>query len=133
MSISDPGGPQLGIREITGYVAHFLLAGYWLWIFFSTVPQLRRGARDKRTRTQVLLIKTAAVVLTSLMVGLIHFWATHWWQVAIAAPIVIGLGVLLHRAYRRLVAPPRHRRALTQRGRTYHRRFSTSHAPPRSG
>lgn len=120
----------MGIREITGYIAHFLLAGYWLWVVFSTVPQLRRGARDKRVRSRVLLIKTAAVVLTSLMVGLIHFWATHWWQVVVALPIAIGLGMLLHRAYRRVVAPPRHRRPLTHRGRRYQRRYSTTQAPP---
>ncbi len=71
----------MGIREITGYIAHVLLAGYWLWVILSTAPQLRRGARDQRVRTQVLLIKTAAVVLTALLVGVIHFWATHWWQV----------------------------------------------------
>jgi membrane protein implicated in regulation of membrane protease activity len=122
----------LGIREITGYVAHVLLAGYWLWVVLGTVPQLRRGARDKRVRTQVLLIKTAAVVLTSLIVGLIHFWATYWWQVALALPIAVGLGMALHRAYRRLVAPPRHRRPLTQRGRTFQRSYTTIQARPPS-
>jgi hypothetical protein len=120
------------MREITGYIAHFLLACYWLWVLFSTVPQLRRGARDKRVRGQLLLIKTLAVLLTTLMVGLIHFWATHWWQVAVALPIVVGLGALLHRAYRRLVAPPRHRRPLTQRGRTFQRDYTTSRLHPPS-
>jgi hypothetical protein len=80
----------------------------------------------------VLWIKTAAVALTSLMVGLIHFWATHRWQVAVAAPVAIGLGITLHRAYRRLVAPPRHRRPLTPRGRTFQRSYTTSETPPPS-
>ena len=84
-----------------------LLAGYWLWVVFSTVPQLRRGARDQRIRTQVLLIKTAAVgahraggrrdplLGDALVAGGIA-----------ACRSRPGSGVLLHRAYRRLVAPP---------------------------
>lgn len=111
------------LREITGYIAHALLAGYWSWVVFSTVPQLRRGTRDRRVRSQVLLIKTAGVAITGLVVGVIHFWATQWWQVVVAVPIAAGLGVLLHRAYRRRVAPPRHRRALTTRGRTFQRSY----------
>jgi hypothetical protein len=67
----DPEGPVLGIREITGYVAHLLLVGYWLWVVFSAAPQLRRGSRDRRVRMEVLLIKTAGFVLTGLVVGVI--------------------------------------------------------------
>lgn len=112
----------MGIREITGYIAHFLLAGYWLWVILSASPQLRRGSRDKRVRAQVLLIKTAAIVLSAVVVGIIHFWATAWWQVIVTVPIAAGLGYLLHRAYRRIVALPRHRRSLTRRARTFQRR-----------
>ena len=111
----------MGIREITGYIAHCLLAGYWLWVVFSTAPQIRRGARDQRVRRQILMIKTAGVVLTALLVGVIHFWATEWWQVSVAVPVAAGLGVLLNRAYRRRVSLPRHRRTLTHRGRTFER------------
>ena len=67
------------------------------------------------------MIKTAGVVLTALLVGVIHFWATHWWQVIVAVPVAAGLGVLLNRAYRRRVSLPRHRRTLTHRGRTFER------------
>ena len=103
------------------YIAHVLLAGYWLWIVLSATPQLRRGARDQQVRRRVLLIKTAAVGLTALVVGVIHFWATHWWHVLVVLPVAAGLGLLLRRAYRRLVAPPRHRRPLTQRARRFER------------
>ena len=101
----------MGIREITGYIAHVLLAGYWLWVILSTAPQLRRGARDQRVRTQVLLIKTAAVGLTAAG-GRRHPLLGHAlvaggrWRCR-SRP---GSGWLLHRAYRRLVALPRHRR-----------------------
>lgn len=118
----------MGLREVTGYIAHVLLAVYWLWVVATTVPQLRRSSRDVQVRARVLLIKTAAVVLTALLVGVIHFWATQWWQVVVAVPVAAGLGVLLHRAYRRVVVPPRHRRTLTRRGRTFQRTYPT---PPR--
>jgi hypothetical protein len=119
----------MGIREITGYIAHLLLAGYWLYVVLSTVPQLRRGTRNRRVRLDVLLIKTTGVLLSALVVGVIHFWATAWWQVVVAVVVAVGLGMLLRRAYRRVVAPPRHRRALTKRGRTFQRRYSTSPRP----
>jgi len=111
----------VGIREITGYIATFLLAGYWLWVILSTAPQLRRGSRDQRVRGQVLLIKTMAVVLTALVVGVIHFWATAWWHVIVAVIVSAGLGVLLRRTYRRLVALPKHRATLTRRARRFER------------
>ena len=116
----------MGIREVTGFIAHCLLAVYWIWIIFSSAPQLRRGARDKRARLRVLLIKTAAILLTSLLVGVIHFWATQWWHVIVAAIVAATLGVLLRRAYRRVVATPRHRLTLTQRAR----RFDSSNGDP---
>jgi hypothetical protein len=117
----DPEGPVMGIREITGYIAHFLLAGYWLWVVFSTAPQLRRGSRDRRVRLEVLLIKTAGLVLTGLVVGVIHFWATEWWHVVVAVLVAAGLGTLLNRTYRRRVALPKHRLTLTHRARTFER------------
>jgi hypothetical protein len=113
----------MGIRQITGYIAHILLALYWLWMISSTAPQLRRSSRDRGLRVRIVLVKTAAIVLTALVVGVIHFWATQWWQV-VGAPVVAGLaGLLLRRAYRTLVAAPRHRATLTQRARTFERRF----------
>ena len=112
---------MLDIREITGYVAHLLLVGYWLWVVFSAAPQLRRGSRDRRVRMEVLLIKTAGLVLTGLVVGVIHFWATEWWHVVVAVLGAAGLGMLLTRAYRRRVALPKHRLTLTHRARTFER------------
>jgi Na+-driven multidrug efflux pump len=117
----DPEGSVLGIREITGYIAHLLLVGYWLWVVFSAAPQLRRGSRDRRVRMEVLLIKTAGFVLTGLVVGVIHFWATEWWHVVVAVLVAAGLGMLLTRAYRRRVALPKHRLTLTHRARTFER------------
>jgi CHASE2 domain-containing sensor protein len=114
----------MGIREITGYVAHVLLVGYWIWIVSSTAPQLRRGSRDQRVRVQVLLIKTVAVVLSAVVVSVIHFWATHWWHVIAAVICAVVIGLLLRRAYRRLVALPRHRLTLTRRARRFERRYS---------
>jgi hypothetical protein len=46
-----------------------VLPAWRLWIVLSTAPQLRRGIRDRRTRTQVLLITTAALVTAGLWVG----------------------------------------------------------------
>ncbi|GAA1842788.1 hypothetical protein GCM10009836_22700 [Pseudonocardia ailaonensis] len=103
------------LREVTGYVAHGVLLAWWLWIVLSTAPQLRRGIRDRRVRLRVLVIKSLALVLTALVVGVIHFWATDWWQVVAAVVLAAGAGYVLHRAYRRLVTPPRHRLTLARR------------------
>jgi CHASE2 domain-containing sensor protein len=113
-------------RAITGYIAHVLLGLYWIWMVSSTAPQLRRSSRDRQARLHILLIKTAAIALTTLVVGVIHFWATHWWHVIVAVIVAAGLGILLRRAYRRIVATPRHRLTLTQRAR----RFDPSHRAP---
>jgi hypothetical protein len=71
---------------------------------------------------RVLLIKTAGLGLTAVVVGIIHYWATAWWQVVVTLPIAALLGVLLRRAYRRTVAAPRHRLRLVHRARDLHRR-----------
>jgi hypothetical protein len=110
----------MGFREITGYCAHVLLAAYWLWVLACTAPQLRKGARNKGLRLRILLVKSAGLLLTAALVGVIHYWATAWWQVAVALPIATVLGVLLRRSYRRLVAAPRHLRTLSQRAKTVH-------------
>lgn len=107
----------MGLREVTGYIAHVLLGIYWLWIVATTGPQLRKGNRDRRLRWRVLVIKTAAFLLTAVVVGVIHYWATEWWQVVVCVPVAIGLGILLHRSYRRTVAAPRHRLTLARRAR----------------
>ena len=112
---------MLGIREITGYIAHLLLVGYWLWVVFSAAPQLRRGSRDRRARMEVLLPPPPGSVLTGLVPGVIHFWATEWWHVVVAVLVAAGLGMLLTRAYRRRVALPKHRLTLTHRARTFER------------
>jgi CHASE2 domain-containing sensor protein len=114
------------IRAITGYIAHVLLGLYWIWVVSSTAPQLRRSSRDRQARLHILLIKTAAIGLTTIVVGVIHFWATHWWHVIVTVIIAAGLGMLLRRAYRRIVATPRHRLKLTQRARRFER---TYHVP----
>lgn len=119
----------MDIREVTGYIAHALLGLYWLWVVSSTAPQMRRNTRDRGLRLRILLIKTAAVVLTSLVVGVIHFWATQWWHVIAAVAVAIVLAVVLRKAYRRLVAAPRHRATLAQRTRKAWRR--DEHEPPR--
>lgn len=108
----------MGIREVSGYVAHALLAVYWVWVLACTAPQLRKGVRDRGRRLRILLVRTSGLALTALLVGVIHYWATEWWHVIVALPVAGVLGVLLHRSYRRLVAAPRHRRTLTQRART---------------
>jgi hypothetical protein len=107
----------MGIREVTGYIAHVALAAYWAWVVASTAPQLRKGTRDRRVRARALAIKTAGFLLTALVVAVIHYWATAWWQVIVAVPVAAGLGVLLHREYRRTVAAPRHRLPLARRAR----------------
>ena len=119
----------MGIREITGYIAHFLLAVYWLYVITRTAPQLRRNARDKKLRLQILLIKSGAILLTTLLVGVIHFWATQWWHVIVAVLVSAVLGRLLNRAYRRIVSVPRHRRSLTQRGGTFKRGYREMQRP----
>ncbi|MDT7657251.1 MAG: hypothetical protein QOF38_1966 [Pseudonocardiales bacterium] len=107
----------MGLRQITGYIAHLLLGVYWLWVISRTAPQLRRGVRDRMVRLRVALIKTAALAVTALVVGVIHFWATEWWHVVLAVLCAIVLGLVLHRSYRALVAAPRHRLTLVQRAR----------------
>jgi hypothetical protein len=107
----------MGLRQITGYIAHALLGAYWLWVITRTAPRLRRGARDRTLRLRVALIKTAAVAVTALVVGVIHFWATEWWHVVVAVLVASVLGLQLHRIYRGLVAAPRHRLTLVRRTR----------------
>ena len=121
----------MALRAVTGYIAHAALLAYWLWVVASTAPQLRKGTRDRRTRMRVLLIKTAGFVLTAVVVGIIHYWATAWWQVIVTVPIAAALGVLLRRAYRRTVAAPRHRLTLSRRAKTLdlHRRPRSGSAP----
>ena len=122
----------MGFREITGYIAHVLLAAYWLWVIACTAPQLRKGARCKVLRLRILLVKSAALMLTAVLVGVIHYWATEWWHVAVAIPVAGVLGVLLRRAYRRLVAAPKHLRTLSQRARTVHIRRPDDTPPAHS-
>jgi hypothetical protein len=121
----------MNLWVLTGYVAHAVLTAYWFWVVASTAPQLRRGTRDRRVRARVLLIKTAALALTALLVAIIHYWATAWWQVAVALPVAVGLGVLLRREYRRTVAAPRHRLTIARRAKTrdLRRRPRGGHAP----
>lgn len=103
------------VRAITGWAAHAVLVAYWLWILSSTAPQLRRGCRDRGVRTRILLLRSAGVVLTAFVVGVIHFWATH--PVDVVAALGAGgvLGTVLRREYRLLVAAPRHRLNLVGR------------------
>ena len=116
---------------LTGYVAHAVLTAYWFWVVACTAPQLRRGTRDRQVRLRVLLIKTAALALTAVLVAIIHYWATAWWQVAAALPPALGLGMLLRRAMVRRWRGPRHRLTLTRRAKTLdlHRRPHGAHAP----
>ncbi len=101
-----------------------MITAYWFWVVACTAPQLRRGTRDREVRVRVLLIKTAGLGLTAVVVGVVHYWATAWWQVVATSPVAAVLGVLLRRAYRRTVAAPRHRLALVHRARApdLHRR-----------
>lgn len=121
----------MGLRAVTGYIAHAALLAYWLWVVAATAPQLRKGMRDRHTRVRVLFIKTAGFVLTAVVVGIIHYWATAWWQVIVTVPVAVALGVLLRRAYRRAVAAPRHRLTLSRRAKTLdlHRRPRGGSAP----
>lgn len=107
----------MDLRRVTGYVALALLAGYWVWVLSRTTPELRRGTRDRTLRLKILLVKTAALALTALVVATIHFWATAIWHVLVAVPVALLAGFGLRRAYRRLVAVPRHRLPLAQRVR----------------
>lgn len=106
------------IRLVTGYVAHALLGIYLLWMIGSNAPRLRPAQRDRPRRVKILLIKTAAVVVAALLVGVIHYWATEWWHVVAALVGSSVIGLYLHRSYRKLVSPPRHRIALVHRGAT---------------
>lgn len=99
----------MSIRAITGYIAHVLLAGYWLWVMSCTAPQLRKSARDRSLAASLALLKTSGIVITALLVGVIHFWATHIWHVAVALIVAVALGIPLRRRYQALVAAPRHR------------------------
>ncbi len=112
----------MSLWVLTGYVAHVLITAYWFWVVACTAPRLRRGTRDREVRVRVLLIKTAGLGLTAVVVGIIHYWATAGWQVVVTLPVAALLGVLLRRAYRRTVAAPRHRLTLVHRARDLHRR-----------
>ncbi len=105
----------MDLRAITGYIALALIAGYWVWVLSCTTPELRRGTRDRELRLKILLVKTAALVLTAVTVATIHFWATQVWHVLVAVPVAAAVGFWLRRVYRRLVAAPRHRLPLGQR------------------
>jgi uncharacterized membrane protein len=121
----------MGIRAVTGYIAHVGLVAYWAWVVASTAPQLRKGTRDRSVRSRALAIKSAGFLLTALVVGVIHYWATAWWQVVVTVPVAAGLGWLLHREYRRTVAAPRHRLPFTRRARMldFRRRPRSGAAP----
>ena len=110
------------LREISGYVAHALLLVYWAWVLCCTAPQLRRSKRGRALKVRVLLVKTAAIVLTALLVGVIHFWATHVWQVALAVPVAAVIGIALRRYHRTLVAAPKHQLTLIARAQRRGRR-----------
>lgn len=105
----------MDLREVTGYVAHVLIAAYWLWVVVSTAPQMRKGTRDRGLRLRIAMLRTAVLVVLFLAVGVIHFWGTEWWHIAGAALGAGVLIVLLRRAYRRLVAPAQHRLTLRRR------------------
>lgn len=98
----------MGIRAVTGYIAHVALVAYWVWVVASTAPQLRKGTRDRRVRARVLAVKSTGFLLTAAVVGIIHYWATGWWQVVVTLPIAAVLGVLLRREHRRGAAAPPH-------------------------
>ena len=46
----------MGIRAVTGYIAHVALVAYWAWVVASTAPQLRKGTRDRRVRARAFLL-----------------------------------------------------------------------------
>jgi hypothetical protein len=107
----------MDLRRVTGYVALALLAGYWVWVLSCTTPELRRGTRDRPLRLKIAAVKTAALVLTALVVATIHFWTTQIWHILVVVPVALAAGYGLRRVYRRLVAAPRHRLPLAQRVR----------------
>lgn len=109
----------MGLREVTGFIAHALLAGYWVWMISCTAAQLRGTSRSHRLRVQVALIKTAGVAVTAVVVGVVHFWATQWWQIVVTVLVAAPVGIALRHLHRRLVIAPRHRRALVQRARVH--------------
>ena len=121
----------MDIRAVTGDIAHVALFFYWVWVVGATAPQLRKGTRDRHIRVRALAIKTTGFLLTAVVVGIIHYWATAWWQVIVTVPVAAALGLLLHREYRRTVAAPRHRLALTRRARMLdlHRRSRDGAVP----
>lgn len=105
----------MGLREVTGYIAHVLLAAYWLWLVVRTAPQLRKGTLDRGKRLRIAMLRTAVLAVLFLAVGVIHFWGTELWHIAGAVLVAAVLVLLLRRAYRRLVAPAQHRITLRQR------------------
>jgi hypothetical protein len=105
----------MALREGTGYLAHVLLAQYWIWVISTGASRLRPGRPDRGRALRILAVKSAGVILTALLVGVIHYWATQWWHVVGALVLAATLAVPLHREYRRLVAAPRHRLTLRQR------------------
>ena len=119
----------MGLRAVTGYIAHAVLLAYWLWVVACTAPQLRKSTRNRQVRVRALLIKTAGFVLTAVVVGIIHYWATAVWQVVVTVPIAAALGLLLRRLYRRTVAAPRHRLSVARRGKA----LDLRRRPPRGG
>lgn len=118
------------LRATTGYAAHAVLLAYWLWVLASTAPELRKGNRDRRVRVRVFAIKTAGFVLTAIVIGVIHYWATAWWQILVTVPVAAVLGVLLRRFYRRTVAAPRHRLTIARRARTFDLHRRSRHGGP---
>jgi hypothetical protein len=119
------------IRLITGYIAHALLAGYWIWGIANTGPQLRKSSRNRALVAQVTGLRSAGIVLTALLVGVIHYWATEPWQVVAALVLAGAVGVPLRTRYRKLVTAPRHRLTLSVRARDFERRHGL--LPHRSG
>ncbi|OLL71395.1 hypothetical protein Ae168Ps1_5898 [Pseudonocardia sp. Ae168_Ps1] len=122
----------MDLRRVTGYIALGLLALYLLWLLSRTAPELRKSTRGRHLRAQVLAVRLCAVALAGLFVGLVHFWATAWWQVIVAVPVTFALATGLRRIHRKLVALPRHRVPLAQRvRRTGH--FQVIREPGSSG
>lgn len=109
----------MGLREVTGYIAYALLAGYWVWIISCTAAQVRGTTRSRRLRMQVALVKTAGIAVTAVVVGVVHVWATRWWHVVVTLLVAAPVGFALRHVHRRLVIAPRHRRALVQRARVH--------------
>jgi hypothetical protein len=123
----------MGLREITGYIAHALLLVYWLYMVTSTAPQIRKASRDRALAVRVILVKTAAVALTALLVGVIHFWATEVWHVIAAIVVAVAIAIPLRRAYRTMVAAPRHRLTLGKRARAIEKRPGLPYIPAVDG